>query len=78
MKAVLLSSHQEVARIDVENLGELWCMAGNLNAEDLIKVICTDGKKVYWCDSIEFIDNASLQNEIIRLRAKLRDFGCEL
>ena len=37
----------------------------------------TDGK-TYWCDSIEFIDHASLQNEIIRLRAKLRDFGCEL
>lgn len=56
MKAVLLSSHQEVARIDVENLGEVWCMAGNLNAEDLIKVICTDGK-TYWCDSIEFIND---------------------
>jgi hypothetical protein len=77
MKAVLLSSHQEVARIDVESLGEVWCMAGNPNAEDLIKVICTDGK-TYWCDSIEFIDHARLQNEIIRLRAKLRDFGCEL
>ena len=78
MKAVLLSSHQEVARIDVENLSEVWCMAGNSNAEDLIKVICTDGKTVYWCDSIEFIDHESLQNEIMRLRAKLRDFGCEL
>lgn len=77
MKAVLLSSHQEVDRIDVENLGEVWCVAGNPNAEDLIKVLCTDGK-TYWCDSIEFIDHASLQNEIMRLRSKLRDFGCEL
>ena len=55
MKAVLFSSHQEVARLDVENLGELWCMAGNPTAEDLIKVIGADGKTVYWCDSIEFI-----------------------
>lgn len=55
MKAVLLSMHQEIGRIDVENLGELCCMAGNHNAEDLIKVICSDGKTVYWCDSIEFV-----------------------
>ena len=54
MKEVLLSSHQEVDRIDVESLGEVWCTAGNPNAEDLIKVLCTDGK-MYWCDSIEFI-----------------------
>ena len=54
MKAVLLSMHQEVGRIDVENLGELLCMASSHNAEDLIKVICADGK-VYWCDSVEFI-----------------------
>lgn len=55
MTAVLLSFNEEVARIDVDNLGELWCMAGNPNAEDLIKVFCADGKTVYWCDSIEFI-----------------------
>ena len=59
MKAVLLSMHQEVGRIDVENLGELLCMAGCHNAEDLIKVICTGGK-VYWCDSVEFIKEEKL------------------
>lgn len=57
MKAVLLSSHQEVVRLDVEDLGELWCMAGYPTAEDLIKVIGADGKTVYWCDSIEFIQD---------------------
>ena len=69
MKAVLLSSHQEVARIDVENLGEVWCIAGNPNAEDLIKVICADGKKVYWCDSIEFIDELKqlIYEEMLRI-----------
>ena len=55
MKAVLLSSHQEVARLDVMELGELWCVANNPSAEDLIKVIASDGKTVYWCDSIEFL-----------------------
>lgn len=59
MKAVLLSMHQEVGRIDVENLEELLCMAGCHNAEDLIEVICTD-KKVFWCDSVEFIKEEQL------------------
>lgn len=55
-KAVLFSSHEEVARLDVKDLGELWSVAGNPTAEDLIKVICADGKTVYWCDSIEFVN----------------------
>ena len=55
MKAVLFSSHQEVVRLDVKELGELGSMAHNPTAEDLIRVICADGKTVYWCDSIEFI-----------------------
>lgn len=56
MTAVLFSMHQEVARLDVNQLGELWSMAGNPNAEDLIKVVLADGKTVYWCDCIEFIN----------------------
>lgn len=55
MTAVLLSSHQEVARVDVEKLDCVWCMGDTPYAEDLLKVLCVDGKTVYWCDSIEFV-----------------------
>lgn len=57
MIAVLFSSHQEVVRLDVKDLGELGSQAHNPTAEDLIKVIGADGKTVYWCDSIEFIQD---------------------
>ena len=55
MKAVLYSCHQEVARLDVNELGEIWGKGADLNSEDLIMVVGADGKTVYWCDSIEFI-----------------------
>ena len=57
MVAVLFSSHQEVVRLDVKDLGEIESQANNPTAEDLIKVIGADGKTVYWCDSIEFIQD---------------------
>ena len=53
MIAILYSSHQEVARIPVENLNSLGSMAGNPSADDMIKV-CAYGE-VFWCDEIEFI-----------------------
>ena len=54
--AILLSSHQEVARLFVNSLDYVYCMANNPRAEDLLKVIDITGK-VYWCDEIEFIEN---------------------
>ncbi len=53
MIAVLYSSHQEIERINVENLSELVCVAGCLLAEYLIRVTTIDGT-YHWCDSIEF------------------------
>ena len=53
MIAVLYSSHQEIERINVENLSELVCMTGCLWAEDLIRVTTIDGL-YHWCDSVEF------------------------
>lgn len=54
--AILLSSHQEVARLFVNSLDCVYSMANNPRAEDLLKVIDITGK-VYWCDEIEFIEN---------------------
>lgn len=56
MTAILLSCHQEVERINVEELSDLCCMVGCKacpTAEDLIRVTTIDGKS-HWCDSIEF------------------------
>ena len=54
--AILLSSHQEVARLFADSLEYVWCMANNPTAEDLLKVIDVNGR-VYWCDEIEFVTN---------------------
>lgn len=53
--AVLLSSHQEVGRLSSDDLRHVYCMVGNTNAEDLLKVIDVKGE-AYWCDEIEFED----------------------
>lgn len=53
--AILLSSHQEVARLFVNSLDWVYGMA-KTRAEDLLKVIDITGKW-YWCDEIEFIEN---------------------
>ena len=53
---ILLSSHQEVARLFADSLEHLWYMANNPTAEDLLKVVDTNGT-VYWCDEIEFVTN---------------------
>jgi hypothetical protein len=53
--AVLLSSHQEVGRLSSDDLKHVYCMVGNTNAEDLLKVIDVKGE-AYWCDEIEFED----------------------
>lgn len=53
--AILLSSHQEVARLFINSLDCVYSMANNPKAEDLLKVIDITGK-VYWCDEIEFIE----------------------
>lgn len=55
-KAILRSDHQEVARLSAESLDWIYCMAGQPNAEDLLKVTDFTGKE-YWCDEIEFINN---------------------
>ena len=52
--AVLMSSHEEVARIKSDDLDWVYCMANNPQAEDLLKVMTSSGD-AYWCDSIEFI-----------------------
>jgi len=52
---ILLSHHEEVTRLCVESFESLGCMAGNPNAEDLIRVTDVNGC-VYWCDEIEFIN----------------------
>lgn len=49
--AVLSSSHEEVARIDVNKLD--WVYATPTTGEDLIKVIAEG--ETYWCDEIEFV-----------------------
>ena len=54
--AILLSSHQEVIRLFADSLEYVWCMANNPTAEDLLKVVDTNGRG-YWCDEIEFITN---------------------
>lgn len=54
MKALLKSQHITISEVNVEELYELCCMAGNPNAEDLIKVYTQDGQ-VLWCDEIEFV-----------------------
>lgn len=54
--AVLLSSHQEVARLFADSLEYVYSMAGNPNAEDLLKVVDITGT-VYWCDEIEFVND---------------------
>ena len=51
--AILKSQHLEVARLFEESLDEVLCMAGNPNAEDLLKVTDVVGR-VFWCDEIEF------------------------
>ena len=51
--AILLSSHQEVARLFADSLEYVMCMGDNPNAEDLLKVIDITGR-TYWCDEIEF------------------------
>jgi hypothetical protein len=63
MKAKLLSSHQEVydEDLDVEKICGLCCMAGNKNAEDLIKVVDINGS-VYWCDEIAFMESFDWQS----------------
>ena len=53
--AILLSFHEEVARLSSDNLEYVYCMAGNKNAEDLLKVLDIHGRE-YWCDEIQFID----------------------
>ena len=55
MIAILSSQHQEVARVNVEDIEWIDAMGwDNPNAEDLIKVSLTD-LSVHWCDGIEFI-----------------------
>ena len=54
-EAVLISNHREVARLSVDALEYVYCMAGNPNAEDLLKVVDVYGTS-YWCDSLEFIN----------------------
>ena len=63
MKAKLLSNHQEVydEDLDVEKICGLCCMAGNKNAEDLIKVVDINGS-VYWCDEIAFMESFDWQS----------------
>lgn len=53
--AILLSFHNEVARLSSDDLEYVYCMVGNTNAEDLLKVIDIRGG-AYWCDEIQFID----------------------
>lgn len=53
--AILLSFHEEVTRLSSDDLEHVYCMAGNTNAEDLLKVIDIHGRE-YWCDEIQFID----------------------
>ena len=53
--AVLYSSHIEVARVDIDRIKEIICMAGCSWAQDLLRVSCHDSS-IYWCDSIEFLD----------------------
>ena len=50
-KAVLRSSHETVAEIDVNELDWIY---GKTDGVDLIKVVDTGGR-VLWCDEIEFI-----------------------
>ena len=63
MKVKLLSQHQQVydEDLDVEKICGLCCMAGNKNAEDLIKVVDINGS-VYWCDEIEFMETFDWQS----------------
>lgn len=63
-KAILRSDHQEVARLSAESLDWIYCMAGQPNAEDLLKVTDFTGKE-YWCDEIEFIKNIPEQKEVV-------------
>ena len=58
--AILLSSHQEVARLFADSLEYVWCMANNPKAEDLLKVTDVNGR-VYWCDEIEFVTNKKIE-----------------
>ena len=53
--AVLQSHHEVVATVAADKLEWVYCMAGNLCAEDLLKVVDVAGN-VYWCDSIEFVN----------------------
>lgn len=62
--AILKSQHLEVARLFEESLDEVLCMAGNPNAEDLLKVTDFTSKE-YWCDEIEFINNIPEQKEVV-------------
>ncbi len=53
---VLLSYHQSVASLSVGNLNHVYCMVGNPNAEDLLKVVDVDGNE-YWCDELLFTED---------------------
>ena len=53
MKAILESSHEVVVVLNVKELEYVYSMAGNPDAEDLLKVQDINSN-VYWCDSIIF------------------------
>lgn len=55
--AILNSQHKEVARVDVNEIEWVYCVAGNPNAKDLLKVITA--KQVYRCDELEYIDEGN-------------------
>ena len=59
-KVILLSSHQEVVRLEADDIKNVCCMAGNPSALDLLKVIDINNT-IYWCDELEY-ENAVEDN----------------
>lgn len=60
-KAILLSSHQVVAKLELEEIKKLGAMHASKDAEDFIKVECVDGR-VLWCDSIVITENEDYED----------------